>query len=118
MKNSTWAWLLGILAAVCIALGLWLMRPTGTAQAAEVWSQGKLLYTLPLARDRTVTVLSEDGENVITVRDGKIAVTEADCRDGFCMRRGFCSGGAEIVCLPHRLVIRFVGGQLPDGVSG
>ena len=56
--------------------------------------------------------------NVVTVKDGKIGVTEATCPDHYCMNRGFCSSGTQIVCLPNRLVIRFVGEQEIDGVSG
>lgn len=117
MKTKTWILLLALTLAACAGLSLWLLRP-GTADRAEIWSDGKLLCTLDLSIDRTVTVTSEEGTNVITVQDGKIAVTQADCPDGYCMQRGFCSGGAQIVCLPNRLVIRFVDGEGPDAVIG
>ena len=58
------------------------------------------------------------GTNTVTVKDGKIAVTAASCPDSYCMKRGFCQGGAQIVCLPNRLVIEFVGSQTVDGVVG
>jgi hypothetical protein len=61
---------------------------------------------------------SEQGSNTISVKDGKIAVTQADCPDHYCMDRGFCDGGAQIVCLPNRLVIKFVAPQEIDGVVG
>ncbi len=118
MKSKTWIALLGALLALCIGLSLWLLRPAGTAAYAEVWADGKLLHTLVLSVDREITVQTGRGTNVITVRDGKIAVTQADCPDHYCMERGFCGGGAQIVCLPNRLVIRFVGQQELDGVVG
>ena len=68
--------------------------------------------------DQQLTVESENGTNVITVKDGKVAVTEADCPDGYCMERGFCSGGAQIVCLPNRLVLHFIGQSDVDFVVG
>ena len=117
MKNKHWIALLAGLAAVCILLSLPLLTTT-PAQQAQVWSDGELLYTLELSHDRTVTVESALGTNVITVRDGAIAVTEADCPDHYCMARGWVKGGAQIVCLPNRLVIRFVGEQSVDGVAG
>lgn len=117
MKSRTWAILLALLLTASAGLSLWLLRP-GQASWAEVWSDGKLLYTLELSVDQTVTVDSVYGTNVITVKSGKIAVTEADCPDGYCMNRGFCGGGMQIVCLPNRLVIRFVGQQGIDGVAG
>ena len=49
------------------------------------------------------------GRNVVTVQDGKIAVTAANCPDHYCMDRGFVGGGTQIVCLPNRLEIRVTG---------
>ena len=117
MKTKNWILLLGALLLVCAGLSVWLMR-SEEATAAQVYSDGKLLYTLDLGTDRTLTVEGSRGINVITVKDGKIAVTTADCPDGYCMDRGFCSGGVQIVCLPNRLVIRFLGEQEIDAFSG
>ncbi len=118
MKTRTWVILLAAILAMCVGLSLLLWLPRGSAASAKVYSQGKLLYTLDLAVDREVTVTAGEHENVITVREGKIAVTAANCPDGYCIRRGFCSGGVQIVCLPHRLVIEFAGETDIDGVTG
>jgi hypothetical protein len=59
-----------------------------------------------------------DGHNVVTVKGGKVAVTEATCPDHYCMKRGYCDGGADIVCLPNRLVLKFIGEQEVDFVVG
>ena len=118
MKTRTWILIIGAWFLLCAGLSFWLLLPGEAAAAAEVWSEGRLLYTLELNADQRLTVTGGWGSNEITVRDGKIAVTHADCPDGYCMDRGWCSSGAEIVCLPNRLVIRFVGKQPIDGVSG
>lgn len=110
--------LIGGLLLLCVGLSLWLMLPGEEAAYAQVWSEGKLIHTLDLRVDRVVTVKTERGTNVITVKDEKIAVTQADCPDHYCVNRGFCSGGAQIVCLPHRLEIRFVDSQDIDGAVG
>lgn len=52
---------------------------------------------------------------MITIRGGKLAVTQSDCPSGQCMARGYRNSGS-IVCLPHRLVIQFSGGA--DAVAG
>ena len=54
----------------------------------------------------------------LAVKDGKIAVTQATCPDHYCMKRGFCHSGADIVCLPNRLVIHFTAAQEIDAVIG
>ncbi len=118
MKTRNWLVLLGGILALCLVLTVVFALPGQKAAYAEVYSQGKLLQRIDLSRDQEITVNTDVGTNVITVRQGKIAVTQADCPDGYCMRRGFCDSGAQIVCLPHRLVIRFVGGSQPDGITG
>lgn len=117
MKSSFWAIILCGLFALSLCIGLWLLRPTDAARA-EIWSEGRLIASLNLSEEKSIEVRTDQGSNVVTVRDGKIAVTEASCPDHYCMHRGWCSGGAQIVCLPNRLVIRFVGGAAPDGIAG
>lgn len=108
MKTRTWILLLAALLVLCLGLSVFLLRPRA-ADLAEISSQGRVLKTVDLHLDQEFTVTTpEGGSNVITVRDGKIAVTQASCPDHYCMDRGFCGGGTQIVCLPNRLVIRFV----------
>ena len=118
MKTKTWIAVIGLILALCIWLSVWLLWPGEPAQTVKVISQGKLLYTLPLNQDTQITVTTDLGTNVITVKDGKVAVTQADCPDHYCMDRGFCSSGAQIVCLPNRLVLEFTGQQPVDGMVG
>lgn len=118
MKTKVWIMILCAVAALCLGLSLWLLQPGQTATAVRVISEGELLHTLPLDTDTQIEVTTDCGTNLVTVKNGKVAVTEADCPDGYCMARGFCSGGTQIVCLPNRLVLEFVGSQTVDGVSG
>jgi hypothetical protein len=118
MKNKAWIALIGALLIVCLAASVWLLWPKGDAAYAEIRSGGKLIHTLDLSIDREITVATHKGTNVITVKDGHIAVTQADCPDHYCMDRGFCAGGLQIVCLPNELEIRFVGEPEVDGAAG
>ena len=119
MKSKTWFLALALLLAVCLGLSLFLMMPGEDARYARIYSQGTLLRTVDLLVDQEFTVDTPGGgHNVVTVRDGKIAVTEANCPDHYCMDRGFCSGGTQIVCLPNQLVIQFQGEQAVDAIAG
>lgn len=119
MKTRTWILLLAAALVICLGLSVFLLRPQDDAAFAEIISQGKVVKTVDLRVDQQFTVTTpQGGSNVVTVRGGKIAVTEANCPDHYCMDRGFCSSGAQIVCLPNRLVIRFLGEQAIDGVVG
>ena len=117
MKTKYWLLVIGGILLVCAVLSA-LLLGGGEADYAEVYSDGKLLYIMDLHIDREETVHSDYGTNVITVKDGAVAVTHADCPDGYCMKRGFCTGGTEIVCLPNRLVIRFGAQQEIDAAVG
>lgn len=78
---------------------------------AEIYQNSKLLKIVPLNENSEFTVNCEIGYNVITISNGKISVSAADCPDKVCVDRGEISGGAPIVCLPHRLEIRVVNGK-------
>ena len=118
MKTKTWALGLGLVLAVCAVLSIGILLPGEDAQRIEIISEGKVLYTLNLSVDQSVTVTTAMGTNTVTIQDGAVAVTAADCPDHYCMQRGWCRSGTDIVCLPHRLVIRFLGEQEIDGVAG
>ena len=118
MKTRVWIVIFAVLIVLCGGLSLLFLAPGQEAAFVEVRSEGQLLYTLPLSVDRQLTITSKSGTNVITIQDGKVAVTQADCPDGYCMDRGFCSSGAQIVCLPNRLVLHFVGQTEVDFVVG
>lgn len=119
MKTRTWILILCALLALCLGFSIPLLFPGEAATHAEIYSQGQLLRTVDLRIDQELTVATPaGGSNTVTVRDGHIAVTQANCPDHYCIQRGFCSGGTQIVCLPNRLVIQFAGAQEIDGIVG
>ena len=117
MKTKYWIAILAAVLALCIALSLLTLGGEDAARA-QISSHGKVIRTVDLGIDQEFTVEAQDGYNVVTVKDGKIAVTEASCPDHYCMARGFCNKGAQIVCLPNKLVIEFLGEAEIDGIVG
>ena len=118
MKTKTWIILLAalLLGSALASVPLLRSEPAGRA---EITSGGDLFATVDLAVDQEFTVSAPGGgSNTITVKDGAIAVTAADCPDHYCMHRGFCNGGTQIVCLPNRLVITFLDRAEVDFVAG
>ncbi len=118
MKTNFWILLLSVIVLVCVLSCVLLLRPAIPASTVRVISEGKTLYDLSLRVDQTLVIESTHGTNTITIQDGKIAVTAADCPDGHCIARGFCNAGAQIVCLPNRLVLQFSDNGQVDGISG
>ena len=118
MKSKYYIVIFAVVLALCAVLSFLFLMPRGEASAVEIWSDGVLIDTWSLAVNQSITVGYEDGYNVVTIKGGKVAVTEATCPDHYCMKRGFCDGGAQIVCLPNRLVLKFVGESEVDFVVG
>ena len=82
-----------------------------TGQIAQLRVNNKRIKEFDLSKDQVFTYFDKlDGDqNKITVRDGKIAIIDANCTDQICVRKGFISKtGQTIVCLPHRLVIEIM----------
>ena len=117
MKNRYWIMLLAGILTLCF--GLIFLPSQGTpAELAQI-KYGNKTTAVDLSVDQEMIFESEDGSyNAVTVKDGKIAVTEANCPDKYCINRGFCNSGTPIVCLPHGLVIEFLGEQEIDGLLG
>ena len=78
----------------------------------EIVQDGTVIYTFDLSKieNQTLKIDSPDStsSNTISIFDGQICITEAECPDLICVKSGILrSDGMPIVCLPNRLVIRF-----------
>ena len=70
---------------------------------------GRLYGTSKLHEDREIEMKNEYGYNIISIHDGQVSVTDADCPDKYCVKQGEISKNDEsIICLPHKLVIETV----------
>ena len=117
MKNRYWIIIFGAIFALCLALAF-LPTSATLATQAQIKSGTKTL-AVDLNEDQEFTLEAADGGyNIVTVKEGKIAVTKADCPDQYCVKQGFCNSGEQIVCLPHKLIISFVGENEIDGAVG
>ena len=117
VKTAYWIVILVLIFALSLA-AFFLFSPGENVTKAQIYSDGQVIRTVDLLVDQEFTVTDSEGTNTVTVRDGKIAVTQADCPDGYCVDRGFCNSGTQIVCLPHSLVITFLGETEVDFVVG
>ena len=114
-KNlSTAALLISILlvltTAACL-LYLFLIPRTYSGCIAEIYRDGQLLQSIPLAQVQEPYIIEiSSGNNCtnrIEVHTGGIGVVWADCPDQLCVRQGFSETPViPIACLPNKLVIR------------
>ena len=116
-KGDLLAVLLVILLAAGIAIILWLNGFSSQEAQAEIYRDGTLVKTLPLNIDQTFTVEGEY-RNTVTVKGGKLAVTDSDCPNSDCVHSGWISrAGYSIVCLPNKVEIRLAGITEPSDVD-
>ena len=117
MKSKYWIMLLAVIVVLCLVPVL-MSQSSSPATQAQIRADD-YVGTVDLWNPQELVFTAEDGGyNTVTVQNGKIAVTEADCPDQHCVQRGFCNSGTPIVCLPHKLVITFMGSQEIDGEIG
>ena len=112
-------WILTFAAIIAVCLLVWLL-PRGGGQTALVYQDGTLFYTLNLRQNRTLTVTGPAGTTIITVADGEVFVSHADCPDQVCVQHGpLQKNGGPIICLPNRLTIEWAeNASQIDALSG
>ena len=116
MRTRSWALLLGAVFLILAGLALWQSLSAKPAGSAAVYADGVLARTIDLSAEGEYRVESAEGWNLLTVQDGKLAVTAASCPDGDCVRCGPRNSDPPIVCLPNRVSIRFTEAGEIDGV--
>ena len=116
MKTKFWIAVIAVILIICAAASLLLLSPGDAATHAQISSNGKVIRTVDLRVDQEFTVTLDDGSyNTVTVKDGKIAVTEASCPDGICVNhRSVSKQKQSITCLPNRLVVEIRNGEASD----
>lgn len=114
-----------LLSLLCIILlAVWfVIHKKGSSQCiAEIVYQGEVVRTVNLSavkKTETFTLGEPGAQNTIRISPEGIGVIQADCKDQVCVRQGIRSHGPEpIVCLPHKLSIRFSDSEGADGTGG
>ena len=105
MKNKYWILLFGAVLAMCLALVL-IPADDTPARSAQIRSEDSVVIVDLLQPQTLVFDSHGGGYNIVTVQDGKIAVTEANCPDQICVNHKPTNQTADpIVCLPNKLVV-------------
>lgn len=110
MKNRKVLIAFGLVFLVSLCLSVWILLPSDK-QTVEVVQNGTVLYSFDLndTQDKEIRISSADGGyNLVKICNGAISISEADCPDQTCVRMGTLkSDYLPIVCLPHKLTVRF-----------
>jgi hypothetical protein len=90
--------------------------PKGAEAAVEV--EERRLGPYPLTEDRVLEIRGLLGDTEIEIKDGKIRVIKAPCRDKICIKQGWIShSGEAIICLPNRVMVYVSGESRYDAIT-
>ena len=91
-----------IVAAVLYAGGIF--SPKDEGNEVVIYIDKDEYARLPLNKDDSITVKTDNGYNTVEIKDGYADCTEADCRDGLNQKK-ISKVNETIVCLPHKVII-------------
>ena len=75
-------------------------------QEVIVTVEGKEVYKTSIKKDQIYQIPEKNGTNVMQIKDGKVTMKKADCKDQICAdHKAIEKSGETIVCLPHKVVI-------------
>ena len=101
---------------------IYLFTVTQHGNKVLVYVDGQLTGEYPLDTDTEVTIMGYNGgNNVMSISNGRVRMSEASCTDRLCIHQGSISrAGQSIVCLPNRVILRIDGKETLDydAVSG
>jgi len=94
-----------MLLASVIAIGISRLHAGGSKVTVTI--DGKVYGNYNIYENQEITIETEEGVNILTIKDGKAYVTYADCPDKICVNMPSVSEDYPgiIVCLPHKLAI-------------
>ena len=98
--------LIAVLLVIVLAFGACLLLFRTEGNAVVVLVDGQVYGEYALTKNQTVEIITQWGENLLVIQDGKAYVSEASCPDGICARhRAVSFAGQSILCKPHRVAI-------------
>ena len=109
---------IGIVAVIAILVSILFWTKVGAEEGTmvSIYQDGALMKEISLNSD-TEVVIEGVYKNVVTVKDGKVAITKSDCPGIDCVHSGWIhESGRSIVCLPNRVELRIEGTSEVDFV--
>lgn len=113
--------LIVLCAVLLFAAGLFLFpHLTRTADGAycEIFCGGTITR-YSLTDERTIPITHGGYTLSVTIANGAVSVTSADCPDRVCVKTGaIATVGSVIVCIPAEVIVRIGGMEEADYVAG
>ena len=109
MKKNDYI-LISVIIFICLVLFAGFCLTHHKGRTVVIPCKGEITGTYPLKDNNKINVsYDEGGYNTITIKDGKVNVSAANCPDKVCVKHTSISLTDEtIVCLPHKLIVKII----------
>lgn len=109
-KKKDWILIVVVLLVAGAAYGVHEFSGSNGADTVTVKVDGKVEGTYPLNKDQKIKI--NGGTNILTIKNGKAKMTDADCPDQLCVHQKAASKNHEsIICLPNKVVVEVDGSE-------
>lgn len=106
MKKADFIVIAAVLAVVGVLVFFLYFVNGDSGKYVQVEVDGKVVDVLELDEDFEKQYDIDGDTNKLVIKDGKADVTQANCRDGVCVKHMPISrAGESIICLPHKFVV-------------
>ena len=96
--------LLLVLLAVCLITTFIVFKNHNEGEKINIYINSELYETVDLSEVSSPYTITLPHNTLLVESDG-VSVTEADCPDKVCIKRGKMRGGTPIICAPNALYI-------------
>ncbi len=118
-STTIWDRLLILLFSFITVLSFYFVKvifPEGVEASIKV--EERSLGPYQLTEDRILEIRGPLGHTEVEIKNGKIRIKKAPCRDKICMRQGWISSSGEsLICLPNRVIVYVTGEARYDAIS-
>ena len=105
MRKNDISLLCAILCGALLVLGICGSLMLGKGNEVVVRVGGEEYARLPLEKDAELLIESENGSNLLVIKDGRAYISKASCPDLICVRTGYADELKSIVCLPNEVTV-------------
>lgn len=79
---------------------------SGDGRKAVITVNEKIVAELELDLNQTKEIITDNGYNIVVIKNNECFVSNADCRDNICVKhKAIGKVGQSIVCLPHKVIV-------------
>ncbi|BCR06855.1 hypothetical protein DESUT3_39240 [Desulfuromonas versatilis] len=111
LRRTTWLDRVIVLAVLLAGLGGVVLAGTGArGERVVVERDGKVIFTAPLAEERTALLEGPLGAALLSIHGGKVCILESPCPLKVCIGMGEVAREGELLaCVPNHLLVRIEG---------